>query len=65
VKELPHKGGKGDHRVVLSPYPKASAQKLHAAMVKQGKEMKVPIPKAREIKPNQVILMEEGDFKQF
>lgn len=40
-------------------------RKPRSALVKKGKEMAAGIPKAREVKPNEVIPMEEGDFKEF
>jgi methyl-accepting chemotaxis protein len=66
---LRHLGNGSDHFSAIDRQPKGAvkviAQKVHAPQIKKDKEMKVPIPKMKEVKPDQVIPMGEGDFKEF
>jgi methyl-accepting chemotaxis protein len=60
-----HKSGNGGHIPALSHHPKVEVKKVQAGLVKKGKELKGLIPRAKEVRPEQVIPMEEGDFKEF
>jgi methyl-accepting chemotaxis protein len=44
---------------------KGEAPKAHIPSMKRSLEKKVPISKPKEVKPNQVIPMEEADLKDF
>ncbi|MDI6761878.1 MAG: methyl-accepting chemotaxis protein [Thermodesulfobacteriota bacterium] len=60
-----HKSGNGGHIPALSHHPKVEVKKVQASLVKKGKELKGLIPRTKEVRPEQVIPMGEGDFKEF
>ena len=62
-------GGNGKHTMAIDHQPKAKAM-IHKMLSGNGKKEKAAVKevvalKAKEVKPNQVIPMEEGDFKEF
>lgn len=59
------KGGEYGHVGALIPHPKFEAKRIHAALINKGKESEVLVPKGKEVKPDQVIPMEEAGFKEF
>jgi len=61
----PHQDANGRHGGAISHHPETDLKKGQASLMKRGKEMKVVVPKAREMKPDEVIPMEEEDFKEF
>ncbi len=69
TKALRHLGKESDHLLAIDRQPKGAvkgmAQKVLVSQIKKDKEIKVPIPKMKEVKPDQVIPMGEGDFKEF
>jgi methyl-accepting chemotaxis protein len=62
---LTHKNGNGGPIPVLGHHPKIEVKKTQVVQVRKGKDLKVPVPKAKEVRPEQVIPMGEGDFKEF
>ncbi len=69
ARALSQKGGNGKHPMATDYQPKAKAG-IHKVLPAFGKKEKAKVKevtalKATEVKPNQVIPMEEGDFKEF
>ena len=69
AKALSHKGGNGKHAMAIDHQPKAKAG-IHKVLPGNGKKEKATVKevvalKTKEVKPDQVIPMEEGDFKEF
>ena len=69
ARAMPYKGGNGRHAMAIGHQPKSMAM-THKALPGPGKKEKAKIDalaalKAKQVKANQVIPMEEGDFKQF
>ena len=71
ARAMPYKGGNGRHAMAVGHQPKAKAMTTtHKALAAPRKKEKAKIDalaalKAKQVKANQVIPMEEGDFKQF
>jgi methyl-accepting chemotaxis protein len=62
---LVHKGGREGHAPVIGHHPEAGVQKVHPTLVSKRREMTVPVPKAREIRPEQIIPLENDEFRNF
>jgi methyl-accepting chemotaxis protein len=67
VKPLNHKGENGKHAMSIDHQPKAKVG-IHKVLPAFGKKEKGEVMvalKAKEVKPEQLIPMDEGDFKEF
>ena len=62
-------GKGGNHVLATDRQPKGAvkgiAEKVHTAQIKKDRQTKVSIPRAKGVKRDQAISMEEGDFKEF